>query len=261
MVTIGAGGGSIAKVDGRHADRRPAKRRRRSRARRATAAAASEPTVTDAHVVLGHLPAKLLGGRMALDVDAGGARDRAARSPTPLGLDRARGGARHPGDPRPQHGGRGPHRLGRARPRSARLHPGAVRRRRPAAWLRARRRCSASAACWCRPRPACSAPTDCWPPTSRPSSAARCPRPAPSTSTMARKIFAELTAQADDWLTAEKVAPARPPAEQGRDAALSRPGRRGRCPLGRRRGRRRGCLRCGPQGPLRLHARLGRSSW
>ena len=36
----------------------------------ATAAAAREPTVTDAHVVLGHLPANLLGGRMALDVAA-----------------------------------------------------------------------------------------------------------------------------------------------------------------------------------------------
>ena len=76
MVTIGAGGGSIAAGRRRHADRRPAERRRRSRARPPTAAAAREATVTDAHVVLGHLPAQLLGGRMALDAAARGARDR-----------------------------------------------------------------------------------------------------------------------------------------------------------------------------------------
>ena len=138
MVTIGAGGGSIAKVDdgtltvgpqSAGADPGPAGLRPRRRA----------ATVTDAHVVLGHLPAKLLGGRMALDVEAARHARSQRESPTPLGLDRAGGGARHPVDPRQQHGGRGAHRLGRARPRSARLHAGAVRRRGPAAWLLARR--------------------------------------------------------------------------------------------------------------------------
>ena len=53
-----------------------------------------EPTVTDAHVVLGHLPAGLLGGRMALDADKARRRDSQARVAEPLGLsleDAARG--------------------------------------------------------------------------------------------------------------------------------------------------------------------------
>ena len=145
MVTIGAGGGSIARVDGgtltvgpqsAGADPGPA----------AYGRGGEQATVTDAHVVLGHLPAKLLGGRMALDVEAAAPGDRARGRHTA----RARsggGGARHPVDPRQQHGGRRAHRLGRARPRSARFHPRAVRRRGPAAWLRARRPCSASPGC------------------------------------------------------------------------------------------------------------------
>jgi N-methylhydantoinase A len=69
MVTIGAGGGSIAKVEAgtltvgpqsAGADPGPA----------AYGRGGERATVTDAHVVLGHLPAKLLGGRMALDVEA-----------------------------------------------------------------------------------------------------------------------------------------------------------------------------------------------
>ncbi len=69
MVTIGAGGGSIARVaDGTMsvgpqsagADPGPA----------AYGRGGTKATVTDAHVVLGHLPARLLGGRMALDDEA-----------------------------------------------------------------------------------------------------------------------------------------------------------------------------------------------
>jgi N-methylhydantoinase A len=87
MVTIGAGGGSIAKVEAgtltvgpqsAGADPGPAAYGRGGR----------HATVTDAHVILGHLPAKLLGGRMALDVEAAAnAIDREVV--TPLGLDRA----------------------------------------------------------------------------------------------------------------------------------------------------------------------------
>ena len=86
MVTIGAGGGSIARVDGGSLTVGPQ-------------SAGAEPgpaaygrggtmaTVTDAHVVLGHLPATLLGGRMALDVEAAGrAVDRQVADP--LGLAR-----------------------------------------------------------------------------------------------------------------------------------------------------------------------------
>src|SRR5262245_8351099 len=84
MVTIGAGGGSIARVaDGTltvgpqsaGADPGPA----------AYGRGGTEATVTDAHVVLGHLPARLLGGRMALDTDAA-ARAIDSRVARPLGL-------------------------------------------------------------------------------------------------------------------------------------------------------------------------------
>src|SRR5947208_4860618 len=87
MVTIGAGGGSIATVEAgtltvgpqsAGADPGPAAYGRGGR----------RATVTDAHVILGHLPAKLLGGRLAPDADAAASvidREVAA----PLGLDRA----------------------------------------------------------------------------------------------------------------------------------------------------------------------------
>lgn len=68
MVTVGAGGGSIARIE-------------RGTLSVGPASAGAEPgpacyghggtmaTVTDAHVVLGHLPPSLLGGRMRLDAD------------------------------------------------------------------------------------------------------------------------------------------------------------------------------------------------
>ena len=86
MVTIGAGGGSIATVDSGSLTVGPQ-------------SAGAEPgpaaygrggtmgTVTDAHVVLGHLPATLLGGRMALDVEAA-SRAVDLRVADPLGLTR-----------------------------------------------------------------------------------------------------------------------------------------------------------------------------
>jgi N-methylhydantoinase A len=85
MVTVGAGGGSIARVaDGAltvgpasaGADPGPA----------CYGMGGTEATVTDAHVVLGHLPPELLGGRMRLvpELAAEAVRDRVAG---PLGLD------------------------------------------------------------------------------------------------------------------------------------------------------------------------------
>ena len=85
MVTVGAGGGSIAKV-------------RNGALTVGPASAGAEPgpacyglggveaTVTDAHIVLGHLPPELLGGRMVLDPALA---ERAVRDnvATPLGLD------------------------------------------------------------------------------------------------------------------------------------------------------------------------------
>ena len=69
MITIGAGGGSIAAVEASTLSVGP------NSAGAVPGPAAyrnggTEPTVTDAHVVLGHLPARLLGGRMALDFRA-----------------------------------------------------------------------------------------------------------------------------------------------------------------------------------------------
>ena len=70
--TIGAGGGSIATVGAggvlhvgpRSAGAVPGP------ACYGRAGAAAEPTVTDAHAILGHLPPALVGGRMALDLSA-----------------------------------------------------------------------------------------------------------------------------------------------------------------------------------------------
>ena len=69
MITIGAGGGSIAAVEAGTLSVGP----RSAGAVPGPAAyqnGGTEPTVTDAHVVLGHLPARLLGGGIALDVGA-----------------------------------------------------------------------------------------------------------------------------------------------------------------------------------------------
>jgi N-methylhydantoinase A len=87
MVTIGAGGGSIAKVEAGTLTVGP----QSAGAEPGPAAygrGGQRATVTDAHVILGHLPAKLLGGRMALDVEAAASVvDREVA--TPLGLSRA----------------------------------------------------------------------------------------------------------------------------------------------------------------------------
>ncbi len=69
MVTIGAGGGSLARV----ADGKLSVGPQSAGARPGPAAygnGGTEATVTDAHVVLGHLPSHLLGGQMGLDADA-----------------------------------------------------------------------------------------------------------------------------------------------------------------------------------------------
>ncbi|WP_309084904.1 hydantoinase/oxoprolinase family protein [Chelativorans sp.] len=84
MVTIGAGGGSIAAVEDATLTVGP----KSAGARPGPAAyghGGKDATVTDAHVVLGHLPAKLLGGRMGLDVEAA-RRMIMERVAAPLGL-------------------------------------------------------------------------------------------------------------------------------------------------------------------------------
>ncbi|WP_211100634.1 hydantoinase/oxoprolinase family protein [Acuticoccus sediminis] len=85
MVTIGAGGGSLAKVERSTLSVGPES----AGAMPGPAAygrGGTQPTVTDAHVVLGHLPARLLGGKMALDVEAA-RRAVAEHVAGPLGLD------------------------------------------------------------------------------------------------------------------------------------------------------------------------------
>lgn len=83
MVTIGAGGGSIARVENgallvgpQSAGSRPGPA--------CYGHGGTDATVTDAHVVLGHLPPSLLGGRMTLDPAL--AEQAVQRVATPLGL-------------------------------------------------------------------------------------------------------------------------------------------------------------------------------
>jgi N-methylhydantoinase A len=85
IVTVGAGGGSVAwispegnlKVGPRSAGADPGPL--------CYAKGGTEPTVTDAHVVLGRIPPHLLGGEIPLDVDA--ARDGLAKLAADLRLD------------------------------------------------------------------------------------------------------------------------------------------------------------------------------
>ena len=134
MVTIGAGGGSIARLSGGALTVGPA-----------SAGAVpgpacygmggEEPTVTDAHLVLGHLPASLLDGRMTLDPALA---ERAIRTrvaePLGLSLHEAARGILAIADF--QHGRCDPRCVSGTRSRSARFHLGRVWWCGPAAWLR-----------------------------------------------------------------------------------------------------------------------------
>lgn len=84
MVTIGAGGGSIAKVAAGTLSVGP-QSAGAVPGPVAYSRGGTQPTVTDAHVVLGHLPEELLGGRMALDRAAAAAAVRRGVA-DPLGL-------------------------------------------------------------------------------------------------------------------------------------------------------------------------------
>jgi N-methylhydantoinase A len=160
--------------------------------------------VTDAHVVLGHLPAKLLGGRMELDADAAGrVIDREVAKPS--GLDRAaaaRGvlsildhnmvgavrivSVERGHDPRDftlvAFGGAGP------------LHGCSL-----AALLGITR-------VLIPPAPGVLCADGLLAADLKAEFSRTLPKAGPAEIEAARKIFAELTAQADDWLSAEKVA-------------------------------------------------------
>ena len=144
VVTVGAGGGSIAwispegtlKVGPQSAGADPGPL--------CYGSGGTEPTVTDAHVVLGRIPPHLLGGEIPLDVERGAGRPRDAGRAARPGLERAR--HRDPGDLGLEPGQRAAPGHGQARPRRPRLHAGDLRRLRLAAGLpagrhpRARRR-------------------------------------------------------------------------------------------------------------------------
>ena len=139
MVEIGAGGGSIARVD---------------RLQRITVGPDSagstpgpacygrggaEPTVTDANLVLGKIdPDHFAGGKIALDQAAAEEALR-ARVGTPLALSPSLAGCRRRRDRRGEHGQCGARPCHRARQGHRRLHHDRLRRRRTAACLPARR--------------------------------------------------------------------------------------------------------------------------
>ena len=86
--TVGAGGGSIARVESGALQGRSAERRRRARARLLRRGGV-EPTVTDANLVLGYLnPDRFCGGTMRLDAEGAHGRRCASASARPLGLVR-----------------------------------------------------------------------------------------------------------------------------------------------------------------------------
>jgi N-methylhydantoinase A len=85
IVTIGAGGGSIARVSDAGALMVGPQSAGAVPGPVCYARGGVEPTVTDAHLVLGHLPPYLLGGSFALDVEAARAAIR-RRIAEPLGM-------------------------------------------------------------------------------------------------------------------------------------------------------------------------------
>ena len=136
MVEIGAGGGSIARVDamGRiavgpdsaGADPGPA----------AYGRGGTAPTITDADIALGRIdPRRFAGGKIALDVEAA-RRAIASDVAAPLGLDGRMGRFRHHGDGRRDDvergaGARGGAGQGGGRPRGDRLRRRGAAARRP----------------------------------------------------------------------------------------------------------------------------------
>ncbi|WP_043361232.1 hydantoinase/oxoprolinase family protein [Belnapia sp. F-4-1] len=90
MVTIGAGGGSLARVTAAGALAVGPESAGAMPGPACYGRGGTQATVTDAHVVLGHLPPRLLGGRMALDVEAAEAAvRRCVAEPLGMGLHEA----------------------------------------------------------------------------------------------------------------------------------------------------------------------------
>ena len=141
LIEIGAGGGSIARVDSlgllkvgpdsAGADPGPACYGR----------GGTEPTVTDADLLLGYLdPDFFLGGRMQLDLRRRRARPSRRSIAEPLGMSVAARGVGHPSARQREHGRRRARARHRARQGSAQLAAVRLRRRRPGPRLRRRAR-------------------------------------------------------------------------------------------------------------------------
>ena len=137
VVTVGAGGGSIAwispegslKVGPQSAGADPGPL--------CYAKGGTEATITDAHLTLGRIPPHLLGGEIPLDVEA--ARAGVADLAEPSRARRRALCGRHPRDLRVEPGERPASGLGQARTRRARLHADDLRRLGLAAGLSPRR--------------------------------------------------------------------------------------------------------------------------
>ena len=138
--TVGAGGGSIARIDqggalrvgpeSAGADPGPA-----------AYGKGNQPTVTDAHLILGRLGgATLLGGEFQLDADKARQAVNRARKKSPSLSTARRIRPRHNRRSRSHHGPRDPRNLSRAWPRPTRLFPSSLRRRRLSTRLRPSRR-------------------------------------------------------------------------------------------------------------------------
>ncbi len=163
VVTVGAGGGSIAwlspegtlKVGPQSAGADPGPI--------CYGKGGTEVTITDAHVFLGRIPPHLLGGEIPLDVDA--ARDWHRGAGREARHD-ARGlRQRRPGDLRVEPGQRAASGHGQARPRRPRLHAHHLRRLRLAAALPADGRARHARPCSSRRTRATSRRSACSPST------------------------------------------------------------------------------------------------
>ncbi len=209
IVSLGAGGGSIGRVDAggilhvgpESAGAYPGPA---CYGRGGTLA-----TVTDANLVLGYLdPKHFLGGRATLDLAAAEkALDQLAGQ---FGVDAPRGGRGHPSRRQHQHGGGHPHRLGAARRRSPALRAALLRRRRRASRHRRRAPARSRPRWWCRASPRCCRPGAC----SRPICASRWRAPISATqgtSTAPRRsrLFDEMAEEASQRLRASFDGPMR----------------------------------------------------
>ena len=129
--TIGAGGGSIAYVDEGGAFRVGPRSAGAAPGPAAYGQGGQEPTITDAHVVLGRLdPDRFLGGRMTLHRDAAVTVVEKLAEQLGLGLLESRGGDPH--DRELEHGAGDPLAHDREGTRSARVRARRLWRRRPA---------------------------------------------------------------------------------------------------------------------------------